>query len=87
MGFKNKACGKILSGPNPVCPQRGPYEASEGIYPVIGNGKKWERARIFGSNNGCLVNFEFSYCFPTISKILAAEEVVFQLCLIPAGMK
>ncbi len=39
MGFKNKAGGKILSGPNPVCPQRGPYEASEGIYPV-GQGNK-----------------------------------------------
>ncbi len=44
MGFKNEAGRKILSGPNPVCPQRGPYEASEGIYPVMGNGKKWGRA-------------------------------------------
>ncbi len=43
MGSKNKAGRKILSGPNRVCPQRGPYEASEGIYPVMGNGKKWGR--------------------------------------------
>ena len=30
-GFKDKKGFKILQGFNPVCPQRGPYEASEGI--------------------------------------------------------
>ena len=39
MGFKGKTGLKFLPGPNPVCPQRGPYEASEGIYPVMGNEK------------------------------------------------
>ena len=39
MGFKDKMGLKILPGPNPVCPQLGPYEASEGIYPVMGDEK------------------------------------------------
>jgi len=39
MGFKDKTGLKILPGSNPLCPQRGPYEASEGIYPVMGNEK------------------------------------------------
>ncbi len=30
---------KFLRAPNPACPQRGPYEASEGIYPVMGKRK------------------------------------------------
>jgi len=33
---------KTLSGPNPACPQRGPYETSEGIYPVMGKRKLGE---------------------------------------------
>jgi hypothetical protein len=39
MSFKDKLELKTLSAPNPVCPQRGPYEASEGIYPVMGKRK------------------------------------------------
>jgi len=39
MGFKDKKELKSLPGPNPVCPQRGSYEASEGIYPVMGKRK------------------------------------------------
>ncbi len=39
MGFKDKMGLKTLRGPNPVYPQRGPYEASEGIYPVMGKRK------------------------------------------------
>ena len=35
-GFKN------LVGFQPCLPQRGPYEASEGIYPVMGNEKMGE---------------------------------------------
>jgi hypothetical protein len=35
-----------LPGFNPVCPERGPYEASEGIYPVVGKGKNWGWARL-----------------------------------------
>jgi hypothetical protein len=46
MGFKDKTALKILPGPNPVCPQRGPYEASEGIHPVMGKEKNWGWARI-----------------------------------------
>ncbi len=41
MGFKDKMSFKILQGFNPVCPQRGPYEASEGIYTVMGREKNW----------------------------------------------
>jgi len=36
MGFKDKKGLKTMLYPNPDCPQRGPYEASEGIYPVMG---------------------------------------------------
>jgi len=39
MGFKDKTELKSLAGPNPVCPQRGPYETSEGIYPAMGKRK------------------------------------------------
>jgi len=39
MSFKDKLELKTLPGPNPVCPQRGPYEGSEGIYPVMGKRK------------------------------------------------
>ena len=38
--FKDKTGFKILLDFNPVCPQRGPYEASKGTYPVMGKGKK-----------------------------------------------
>jgi hypothetical protein len=37
-GSMGKPGFKILRGFNPVCPQRGPYEASEGIYPSHGQG-------------------------------------------------
>ncbi len=39
MSFKDKLELKTLPAPNPVCPQRGPYEALEGIYPVMGKRK------------------------------------------------
>jgi hypothetical protein len=41
MGFKDKKGVQELADFNPVCPQRGPYEASEGIHPVMGKGKNW----------------------------------------------
>jgi hypothetical protein len=34
MGLRIKAGSKVSPDFNPVCIQRGPYEASEGIYPV-----------------------------------------------------
>jgi hypothetical protein len=33
-------CFKVLGAFNPVCPQRGPYEASEGIYSGYGRNEK-----------------------------------------------
>jgi len=58
----------------------------KGFTPVKDN-KKLEVGKNIGNNNGWFVTFEFSYCFATISKILAARDMVFQLCLTPAGMK
>jgi len=41
MGFKGKPGLGVITGLDPVCPQCGPYEASEGIYPGHGQIKNW----------------------------------------------
>jgi len=40
MSLKEKVTFNVHTGLDPVCRQRGPYEASEGIYPGRGQGKK-----------------------------------------------
>jgi hypothetical protein len=42
IGFKGKPEVQDLALFHPVCPQRGPYEASEGFYPDHGRRKNWK---------------------------------------------
>jgi len=42
-GFKDKTAIQKSCGFQPCLPQRGPYEASEGIYPVTGKEENWGR--------------------------------------------
>jgi len=63
-----------LPGPNPVCPQRGPYEASEGIYPVMGKRKLGEGKLLHFSSFKLQVHpffceFKLEKCTATASKI------------------
>jgi hypothetical protein len=39
MSLKGRAGFNVITGLDPVYPQRGPYEASEGIYPGRGQEK------------------------------------------------
>jgi hypothetical protein len=45
IGLKEKQGFQDLAGFHPVCPQRGPYEASEGIYPGHGHRKNWKASQ------------------------------------------
>jgi len=50
MGFKGKPGLGVITGLDPVCPQCGPYEASEGIYPGHRRIKNWGWAKILESS-------------------------------------
>ncbi|MGZ3493731.1 MAG: AAA family ATPase [Thermodesulfobacteriota bacterium] len=57
MGLRIKAGSKVSPDFNPVCTQRGPYEASEGIYPV-GRDKPEEKkdsSRLTGDSIFCII--------------------------------
>jgi len=59
MGFKGKPGLGVITGLDPVCPQCGPYEASEGIYPGHGQIKNWGWARWAKILTGFEICFNF----------------------------
>ena len=64
-GFKDKTWIQNRVGFQPCLPQRGPYEASEGIYPVTGN-KNWGGRAVHPycqsfNSSGTLCQFRISH--------------------------